>query len=115
MTANGATLTWDDSDYALLWAICKDGNVIAFATKPTFTVSEDGSYTVRAANEMGGLSEASEAVTVTATGIHDIDNGRLPIVDGVYDLQGHRVANNLEQAHLRPGIYICNGHKVVIK
>lgn len=115
VTANGATLTWDDSDYALLWAICKDGNVIAFATKPTFTVSEDGSYTVRAANEMGGLSEASEAVTVTATGIHDIDNGRLPIVDGVYDLQGHRVANNLEQAHLRPGIYICNGHKVVIK
>ena len=37
-------------------------------TTTSYEVTEDGSYTVRAANEMGGLSEPSEAASVT-TGI----------------------------------------------
>ncbi len=62
--ANGMTLTWDDSDYALLWAVCKDGEVVDFTTEAAYTATEAGTYSVRAANEMGGLSEASETVTV---------------------------------------------------
>ena len=65
VTASGATLTWDDSNYALLWAVCKDGDVIAFTDEPTYEAAESGSYSVRAANEMGGLSEASASVTVS--------------------------------------------------
>ena len=62
--ANGMTLTWDDSDYALLWAVCKDGEVVDFTTEATYTATEAGVYSIRAANEMGGLSEASETVNV---------------------------------------------------
>ncbi len=59
---SGNTLTWDDSNYALLWAIVKDNKVIDFVTEPTYIVDDaSATYAVRAANEMGGLSEAVEA------------------------------------------------------
>ncbi len=67
VAADGAVLTWDNSDYALLWAVCKDGDIIAFTGEPTYTATEAGTYTIRAANEMGGLSPVSEAVEVTAS------------------------------------------------
>ena len=59
----GTTLSWNESDYALLWAICKDGKVVDFTDEPTFEVDDaTATWSVRAANEMGGLSEATEAV-----------------------------------------------------
>ena len=64
LQVSGWTLTWNTSDYALLWAVCKDGAVIDFTTEPTYTATEAGIYSIRAANEMGGLSEASVDVEV---------------------------------------------------
>ena len=61
----GNNLVWDNSDYALLWAIVKDGAVIGFTNEPTYELTESGTYAVRAANEMGGLSEASASVEAT--------------------------------------------------
>ena len=71
----GNVLSWTGSEYALLYAICKDGKVVDFTTEETYTLNDlNGEYTIRAANEMGGLSEQSEAaivapqtVTVTIT------------------------------------------------
>ena len=63
----GNNLVWDNSNSALLWAIVKDGSVVDFTTEPTYTLTESGTYAVRAANEMGGLSEASESVEATVT------------------------------------------------
>jgi len=61
----GTTLTWDDSNYALLYAIVKNGSVVDFTTEATFTVDDaTATYAVRAANEMGGLGEAAEATAV---------------------------------------------------
>ena len=77
VVANEAVLTWDDSNYALLWAVCKDGAVVDFTTEPTYEATENGSYTVRAANEMGGLSAMSVAVEITGiTGINGIDEAK---------------------------------------
>ncbi len=104
----GSELTWDDSNYALLWAVCKDGKVIGFTVEPTFTITEDGKYTVRAANEMGGLSEASAVATV-ATGIETVETAQPAADNSVYTLQGVRVDK------ARKGLYIINGRKVVIK
>lgn len=104
----GSELTWDDSNYALLWAVCKDGKVIGFTVEPTFTITEDGKYTVRAANEMGGLSEASAVATV-ATGIKTVETAQPAADNSVYTLQGVRVDK------ARKGLYIINGRKVVIK
>jgi hypothetical protein len=105
----GSELSWDNSNYALLWAVCKDGQVIGFTTEPTFTVTETGKYTVRAANEMGGLSEASAEATV-ATGIETVETTAKPAADGsIYTLQGVRVDK------ARKGLYIVGGRVVVIK
>lgn len=109
--ADGAVLTWDNSDYALLWAVCKDGSVVAFTSVPTYTATENGAYTVRAANEMGGLSAASLAVTVSgATGIEAV-HGASVDTTSLYDLNGRR----LNQAPTQKGVYIQNGRKVIVK
>ena len=91
VTVSGASLKWDGSNYALLWAICKDGRVIAFTTEPTFTATDNGVYTVRAANEMGGLSIASEAVTVTeASGIRTTESASAT-AEAYYSVDGKRI------------------------
>jgi hypothetical protein len=63
---NGATLTWDDSSYTLLYAVCCDGKVVDFTQTASYVPTKDGVYTVRAANEMGGLSVPSATVDVTS-------------------------------------------------
>ena len=68
---SGTTLAWDNNDYALLWAVCKNGKVVDFTIKPTYLVDDaSATWSIRAANEMGGLSEATAAVL--GTGIKNI-------------------------------------------
>ena len=68
---NGTTLTWDNNNYALLWAICKNGKVVNFTITPSYIVDDaSATWGVRAANEMGGLSEAT--VVGQGTGIRNI-------------------------------------------
>ena len=88
----GNTLTWDDNDYTLLWAICQDGTVVAFTTEPTYTITDSHArYTVRAANEMGGLSEPS-AEACDPVGIQEIDNDSDDnVATTYYNLAGERV------------------------
>jgi hypothetical protein len=89
--AEGNTLTWDNSDYAMLWAVCKDGDIIDFTTEPTYTVTTDGQYSVRAANEMGGLSAASDAISVSATGIDTAISTATSQVVAIYSIDGKRL------------------------
>ncbi|MBR0276770.1 MAG: Ig-like domain-containing protein [Prevotella sp.] len=108
---NGNNLVWDNSNYALLWAIVKDGAVIDFTTEAKYALQSDGEYAVRAANEMGGLSEASATVTASGvtTGITEVENAE-PVFNGeIYNVQGIRVDK------ARKGLYIINGRKVVVK
>ena len=105
----GTTLTWENSNYALLWAVCKNGSVVGFTTEPTYTVDDaTATYTVRAANEMGGLSEASAAAN-SETGIETVNTKTIVSEGGIYDLQGRQVTKPTK------GLYIVNGRKVVIK
>ena len=93
VVANAGTITWDDSSYALLWAVCKDGKVVAFTTAPSYVATEDGEYAVRAANEMGGLSAMSLAVTVSdVTGIKvSGGNDASAVVKGVFSIDGRQL------------------------
>ena len=102
----GTTLTWDNSNYVFCWAICKDGNVVDFTTEPNYTVSGEGTWSVRAANEMGGLSEATEANS--STGIESIDK-HATNDDAIYNMQGIRVSKATK------GVYIVGGRKIVKK
>lgn len=119
---DGNTLSWDDSQYALLYAIVKNDEVVAFTTENTFDIStvEESLgakaasasadvavdvWSVRAANEMGGLNEAVEATKadaiedVKAKEIVGIRNGKL------YNVAGQRVDASFK------GIKIMNGKK----
>ena len=107
VTLDGTTLSWDNSNYALLWAVVKNGKVVDFTTKPTYTVDDaTATYAVRAANEMGGLSEATTANI--ETGISNIAKSQEPEANSqLYNLQGQPVNDAYK------GIVIIQGKKIV--
>lgn len=84
-------LTWDDSNYALLWAVCKNDSVVAFTTTPSYIVDDaNAKWSVRAANEMGGLGDAT--VANTATGIQTFGkNADNVVCKRYYNLSGMRI------------------------
>lgn len=96
----GTVLSWDGSDYAMSYAVCADGEVVTFTTDNQYDLSSSTSaprrdagsvqYTVRAANQMGGLSEAS-AVAANTDGIEAIDGQGTPVVEAVFTADGKRV------------------------
>lgn len=71
LTVNGTTLSWNASDYVFCYAICKNGKVIDFTNETSYTIPADATdndvFTVRAANQMGGLGQPSN--NSNATGI----------------------------------------------
>lgn len=92
---NGTTLAWDNNDYALLWAVCKNGKVVDFTIKPTYLVDDaSATWSVRAANEMGGLSEAT-AAAVLGTGIRNITSATEAAVikTAIYAADGTQLSN----------------------
>lgn len=87
----GKNLTWDNSNYALLWAVCKDGKVVAFTVEPTYNVDDASAiWSVRAANEMGGLGEAT--VASTSTGIENIATSSDVLSTKIYSADGVQVS-----------------------
>lgn len=90
-------ISWDASNYARLWAVCVDGKAVAFTTEPYISLStpeivaavKPGSeFSVRAANEMGGLSAAVKAQTSTLLNAVNAT----PVATDYYNLQGVKVA-----------------------
>lgn len=70
VTISGTTLSWDDSNYVLCWAVIKNGEIVNFTTEPTYTVDDEtATWSVRAANEMGGLGEATVATAASAEAV----------------------------------------------
>ena len=120
---DGDNLTWDDSNYALLYAIVKNGDVVAFTTENSFDISTveeavgakasalsaNGSvvWAVRTANEMGGLNEAVEATIATA--VSEVEAA--PVVKAsngkVFNIAGQEVSDSYK------GIVIIDGKKIV--
>ena len=86
-------MTWDDSQYVLLWAVCKDGKVVDFTTENHYDNADTtGKWSVRAANEMGGLSEAAEAGTASA--VKEVNQTMGVTATAYYTLDGTRVNAN---------------------
>lgn len=78
----GNDITWDNSNYVFCWAVCKDGKVVDFTVEPAYTVDDaSAEWSVRAANEMGGLGEAT--VATTGTGISNVETGNATGVNTV--------------------------------
>jgi hypothetical protein len=61
----GTQLTWSADKDVETWLILKNGQIFAIASEPVITVDDaNASYSVCAANKMGGLSEAASTPTI---------------------------------------------------
>lgn len=100
---SGTTLSWTAVDGAYCYAVCKDGAVIDFTTATSYVVTDEtASYSIRVANQMGGLGEASD----TATGVNNVNgnsNGNIQSVEKVIEAgrlvikKGNRAYNTAGQ------------------
>ena len=61
VSASGSTISWNAVDDARCYVIFKDGKYLANQTGTSYNITSAGVYTVRAANEMGGLGNISNA------------------------------------------------------
>ena len=106
---NEDVLTWADDAYASCYVIFKDNVYVANVTENSYKLSEAGNYTVRAANERGGLGDASAVISYSEpTAIESVSVA--PASQTVYNLQGRKVST------LSKGqIYLSNGKKFQVK
>lgn len=97
---NLGILKWEDSNYVLLWAVCCNGKVVDFTIEPTYNTNGiKGQWSVRAANEMGGLSEAAVAGNVD---VDIIMGNQAEVVSSVYfNVAGARVGADYEGVVIR--------------
>ncbi len=101
-------LSWDDNNYVLGWVVFKNGVYAANVIAPTYTVDDaTATWTVRAANEMGGLGEPTTATVTTA--IENVESAEADADAPAYNVAGMRVNANAK------GIIIRNGKKYVVK
>lgn len=108
ISIDGNNLSWAAVTGALGYAIVKDGSVVGFATGTTFDISLTGAgrYSIRVANECGGLGAESSSVSgisgIIADGESNADAPK-------YNVAGQRVGTTFK------GIVIQNGKKYVKK
>ena len=112
------TITWTAVDGAAGYAIFAGEELLAIvdANTTSYTITDESSaprraaitYSIRVINAMGGMGEPS--VVTSTDGIETIEQAQPVTNDGaIYTLQGVRVDKATK------GVYIINGHKVVIK
>lgn len=111
VSLSGTSLTWDDNNYVFCWAVVKDGEVVDFTITPEYTVDDTtAKWSVRAANEMGGLGEATAASEESgSTAIKDITSPAVVETGAMFNIAGQRVNNSAK------GVIIQNGRKVIVK
>jgi len=97
LSGSDRILTWNDSPYVLCWAVCIDGKFVEFVTANRYEIpdgeSEDAIYTVRAANEMGGLGEPSNGYSVSGKGnqVRDPKQKAQLVGQAFYSIDGRRL------------------------
>ena len=76
VTLNSTVIAWDAVEDAMLYVVLKDGKFLAQTTATTYSLTESGKYTVKAANRFGGLGAASTEVTYkpTATSMENAED-----------------------------------------
>jgi len=97
ISGNGSTMSWADNNYVLCWAIFKDGIFVSFTTINSYVIPSSvssGTYTVCAANEMGGLSAISNAYIYSSiTGNFNPKSGSKLIEQDYYSVEGKKILN----------------------
>jgi hypothetical protein len=108
VTVNGSMLTWENDPQVRCTVIFKDGQYVGNTADNQFPVNETGTYTLRTANEMGGLGTDETSIVVEATAINSLQQSPSG-VQHYYNLQGQRVNSS------HKGLVIVNGKKIMNK
>lgn len=100
-------LSWSAVPGAIGYAIVKDGNVIDFTTATSYNHSEygAGNFSIRVANERGGLGAPSSVVSGIQGIVYDTLDNNAP----KYNTAGQRVDSSYK------GVVIQNGRKFIQK
>lgn len=115
-TVSNGTLSWDPVMRATAYAVFKNNVFQAIVTQPSFAGADDTStWSVRAANPMGGFGEPVKASVVNA--VADISTDRI-VSTSYYSMNGTKLIRlqqgvNLRVSHLSDGTTITD--KVVVK
>ncbi len=98
ISLTGNVINWADNNYVLCWAIFKDGKFAQFTTTNSYSIpilagagGMSATYTVRAANEMGGLGAASNAVTFAIDGVTTPVTDAQIVNKSYYSIEGKQV------------------------
>lgn len=100
LSCEGNTLLWNAVEDARLYAIFKDGHYVANVTGTSYEATEACKYTVRAANDMGGLgavsNEVAHAAAITVTDAQWATFSSTAALDfsSVTDLKAYTAKNN---------------------
>lgn len=81
-------IKWDAVPYSICYVITKNGKVEGFTTATSCEYAAGNTYSIQAANEFGGLSEAAKVDT--ATGVENIEKTDDFVPNAVYSLDGTR-------------------------
>ncbi len=119
VSIEGKLLVWDDNDRALCWVVFKDDKYYKCLTINSCDISAentDAKYTVRAANEMGGLSPVSNTVggvvTIANTGL------KLSNKESVLNFSPEKkilFVNNISAGKKIVEVFSLNGKSVFLK
>lgn len=83
-------LSWEAVPYAICYVITKDDIVVGFTTETTFAYEAGSQYKIQAANEYGGLSQAT-LYSEESNAIVDDFNVNDMTIEGIYSLDGKKV------------------------
>lgn len=98
-------LSWSPVPGAIGYAIVKDGSVVGFTIGTSYAIPGAGSYSIRVANECGGLGAPSSVLTGIDGIVSDVTSDNQPL----YNMAGQRVNNSFK------GIVVQKGKKYVKK
>ncbi len=94
VSVENGILSWEASDYAFCYAICRNGSIIEFTNDNYYTLpadcNEEDFFSIRLANEMGGLGVASEAINKDGiySGINNIIGNAEVVNTTIYTIDG---------------------------
>lgn len=81
LSISEGVMTWDDTDYEFCYAICCNGKVVAFTNECRYEMPAEATeadyYSVRAANEMGGLGLPSEEYNIMTNVVAQVANAEV--------------------------------------
>lgn len=95
IAASGNTISWSDNNYVLCWAVFKNNIFQKFVTTNSYTVPANTStgsmFTIRAANEMGGLGAVSNALEYNATGLKTLSTNAMVLSQTYFTPDGKKI------------------------